>query len=573
MNPSWSIFICQQLINFQLPLTLVIHRGHASLVDGSTSKDGVAVFAPLIPKAQTKSGASPTHELVLQRSMLVAEQFGSGTVKQARMLQWIISNQTTVPPFLQPARNLTGNVPHDHSEQAEARAREAPVASWDFSRIPIFAPDRTNQSQAQSPLTSPPAQDAIHRKLAVGRVSDPLEHEADRIAGQVMRMPNPALSIASASTQLSWKCDTCEEEEAKALQPKPAGPAKATAGEVPGIVHEVLSSPGQPLDQSTRAFFEPRFRHDFSHVRIHTDPKAARSARAINALAFTCGSDITFAHGRYEPNSASGRYLLAHELAHTVQQDSHSTVRRFIRSDAPAPLRNYLLGKGILGVTTADNAYSAGRRSTANAEQEVLVDMLASPREFNVDGADTQQAEKSLSAHVAARLGIVDFAAQKKYSFASVTGFKMNPQYYDIFLDKQTWKLKSGVDKQAAWQDLNLNPQLYAIGCAAATSLTQAGGSQGAKFRNQPSQDENDWVAGDAGYVTNKVFPAGEDVGLLGENIIYVGSGQFWGHFSGNLTYRTLTEWKAEVARWNGGGAPGASEVDSKRESPMTGLL
>ncbi len=345
------------------------------------------------------------------------------------------------------------------------------------------------------------------------------------------------------------------------------------AGKAPAIVHDVLASGGRPLEPTTRAFFEPRFGHDFSCVRIHTDGRAAESARAINALAFTGGRNIVFDRGQYEPETASGRHLLAHELAHTLQSDTHSTVRRVIRSDPGAPLDDYFRTKGIMGVTNNANAYSAAQRSPTSAEQEVLIDMLASSREFDVEGADAQEAEKSLSAHVAARLGIVAFAAQKKYSFASVTGFKMNPQYYDIFPNKLAWKLKSGVDKQAAWQDLNLNPQLYAIGCAAATELTQVGGSHGAKFQNQSSNDENDWVPGDAGYVTNKVFPRGADVGLLGENIIYVGSGSFWGHFSGTLTYRTLAEWKAEVAKWHGGGAPGASEVDSKREIPMTGLL
>jgi hypothetical protein len=98
-------------------------------------------------------------------------------------------------------------------------------------------------------------------------------------------------------------------------------------------------------------------------------------------------------------------------------------------------------------------------------------------------------------------------------------------------------------------------------------------------LKNQPSADENDWVPGDGGYVDNRAFPedAGtlpEDyMGLLGENIIYVGSQRFWGHFSGVLTYRTLAEWKAEVAKWFGGGAPAASEVNPKREYPMTGLI
>jgi hypothetical protein len=89
---------------------------------------------------------------------------------------------------------------------------------------------------------------------------------------------------------------------------------------VPAIVHDVLRSPGQPLDPATRAFFEPRFEHDFSHVRVHSDAKAAESARSVNALAFTVGQNIHFGAGEYHPESLGGMRLLAHELAHTVQQ-------------------------------------------------------------------------------------------------------------------------------------------------------------------------------------------------------------------------------------------------------------
>jgi hypothetical protein len=90
--------------------------------------------------------------------------------------------------------------------------------------------------------------------------------------------------------------------------------------EVPLIVNEVLHSPGQPLDQATRAFFEPRFGHAFSQVRVHTDAKAAESARAVNALAYTVGRHVVFCSGQYAPSTRAGKNLLAHELAHTIQQ-------------------------------------------------------------------------------------------------------------------------------------------------------------------------------------------------------------------------------------------------------------
>lgn len=89
---------------------------------------------------------------------------------------------------------------------------------------------------------------------------------------------------------------------------------------VPPIVHDVLRSPGATLDTTTRTFMEPRFGHDFSSVRVHTDAKAAESTRAMNALAYTVGRDVVFGTHQYAPHSSSGQKLLAHELTHVVQQ-------------------------------------------------------------------------------------------------------------------------------------------------------------------------------------------------------------------------------------------------------------
>ena len=89
---------------------------------------------------------------------------------------------------------------------------------------------------------------------------------------------------------------------------------------VPPIVHDVLHSPGQPLDTGTQAFMGSRFGHDFSGVRIHTDERAAESARSVNALAYTVGRDVVFGAGQYAPTAAAGKRLLAHELTHVVQQ-------------------------------------------------------------------------------------------------------------------------------------------------------------------------------------------------------------------------------------------------------------
>lgn len=192
------------------------------------------------------------------------------------------------------------------------------------ARVPAVAAP----AAATKPVRAHPAVHAIlhapiQPKLKIGAVDDPLEHEADRVADQVMRMPAQDVSAAAVPPQISRKCPACEEEEEK-LQKKEAGSQSPAASKAPGsvYVYEVLRSPGQPLDTATRAYFEPRFGRDFSTVRIHADGRAAESARGINALAYTAGQHVVFGAGAYAPKTDVGRKLLAHELTHVVQQSS-----------------------------------------------------------------------------------------------------------------------------------------------------------------------------------------------------------------------------------------------------------
>ena len=113
------------------------------------------------------------------------------------------------------------------------------------------------------------------------------------------------------------KCDECSGEGLN-LQRRAAGPA--APAKVPAIVKRVLSSPGDSLDNDARVQMESRFGHDFSRVRVHTDAPAAESARAVNALAYSVGQQIVFGSNQYAPGSETGKRLLAHELAHTIQQ-------------------------------------------------------------------------------------------------------------------------------------------------------------------------------------------------------------------------------------------------------------
>ena len=150
-------------------------------------------------------------------------------------------------------------------------------------------------SQAKTPAQSQP-------RLTVSQSEDVNEQEADRIAEQI---------IDTSGTRPNQ------------LQPysSSAGPVKLA---VPPIVDDVLTSHGQPLDPEVRAFMEPRFGHDFSRVRVHAGARAAQSVEAVGAQAYTVGSDIVLG-SEYASTSRDGTKLMAHELAHVVQQDGNRT--------------------------------------------------------------------------------------------------------------------------------------------------------------------------------------------------------------------------------------------------------
>lgn len=226
----------------------------------------------------------------------------------------------------------------------------------------------------------------IRRKLTIGATNDPLEDEADRIADQVLaasaqpasggtaariqRFAGPAAGQvdavpASVDSVLAGSGSPLEPAlrgdmeqrfghdfsrvrvHSGAASEQSAGEVDANGmklgtlhrkargqndvAEVPPIVHDVLRSPGQPLDAEMRAFMEPRFGHDFSQVRVHADAQAAESARAVSALAYTVGRDVVLGAGKYAPRTNVGLRLMAHELAHVVQQGEGKEVKRLSR--------------------------------------------------------------------------------------------------------------------------------------------------------------------------------------------------------------------------------------------------
>lgn len=170
-------------------------------------------------------------------------------------------------------------------------------------------------------VTSRPIQASIpsliQRKLAINAPGDTYEQEADRVAGQVMRMPGRSLQRACAC---GGSCADCKKNAA------------------PASVYDVLGTAGQPLDAATRAFMEPRFGFDFASVRVHAGTTAAQSADEVGARAYTVGHHLVFGAGAFAPATAEGRQLIAHELVHVVQQTGSGAgpaLQRQPKPDAP----------------------------------------------------------------------------------------------------------------------------------------------------------------------------------------------------------------------------------------------
>ena len=203
----------------------------------------------------------------------------------------------------------------------------------------------------------------LQTKLRIGPPGDKYEQEADRVADAVMQMPEPQLQrqvepeeeeealqskplVNQITPLVQVQRQEEPEEEEEMLQAKPLAEeitplvqkqvepeeeeeelqAKATSGHIseanPNLESDIqsLKGGGHPLSENDRAYFEPRFGRDFSQVRVHTDTRAAESARAVNARAYTVGQDVVFGVGQYTPESSPGQRLMAHELTHVVQQ-------------------------------------------------------------------------------------------------------------------------------------------------------------------------------------------------------------------------------------------------------------
>lgn len=241
----------------------------------------------------------------------------------------------TLHPVVQ-ARLKIGE-PNDRYEQEADRVADHVMRVADSEVVGVAPPQLPMENAALSiqRMCSECAaeQERLQRKL-IPDATNPLQISP-------LKKPITAqFSCYNPTAKIQRLCPDCEqqvqrqpveeEEEEEMVHRKtisPSSPAgqqgqETTQSPIPSIVHEVLHFPGEPLDSNTRTFMESRFGHGFSQVRVHTDAKAAESARDVNAHAYTVGHNVVFGGGRFEPETYVGKHLIAHELTHVIQQSS-----------------------------------------------------------------------------------------------------------------------------------------------------------------------------------------------------------------------------------------------------------
>lgn len=268
-----------------------------------------------------------------------------------------------IPGLVEDSKRDKEKLTFQSSSTGQAGTTTVPRFGHDFSRVSVHS-------------TVP---GMIQTKLKINKPGDLYEQEADRVADVVMRMPESELGV-----QRQVNPEEEEEEEEEPIQAKPLSEesiplvqrqvepeeeelqTKATSSHLfeanPNLESKIqsLKGGGRPLSENDRAFFEPRFGHDFSQLRMHTDTRAAESARAVNARAYTMGQNVVFGEGQYAPGTSEGRRLMAHELTHVVQQGNklsfaaktHANVNLILRygekKDYPAPEPSFekIMSKG-----------------------------------------------------------------------------------------------------------------------------------------------------------------------------------------------------------------------------------
>jgi hypothetical protein len=299
----------------------------------------------------------------LQRNLAISEPGDQYEQEADRVAEQVMRMEggDSIEPLRQAIHThegVVGRMPIlQRAEEGAGTATEGEKPKEEGSRCPSWRGDpqsiskRAGEFYARNHLT-PPSQATVERiecepprsngnygcyvHFSDGLVLRVIVRETDIVVGTgpgpiTTEHPPPATPLcfyeySCPEDDLVLTVKKCQSSKPSGSSSPPAVAQRAVASDArglmtaPPIVHEVLSSSGQPLDAATRAFFESRFGHDFGRVRVHTDERAEQSARNVNAHAYTVGHDIVFSTGKFSPVTREGQRLLAHELTHVVQQ-------------------------------------------------------------------------------------------------------------------------------------------------------------------------------------------------------------------------------------------------------------
>ena len=275
----------------------------------------------------------------------------------------------------------------DHSTISPQSQTVAPAAAKDVM---------PGQEQLQNELEIQPLQKtSIQFKLAIGASDDSLEHEADAMADRVMRMPEQNF--------IQRKCSDCEVEEklqrktlVSFIQGKESSAGTLASDAISNQINASKGN-GSGMDSNTQSFMQSRFGADFSEIKIHTGGESIQMNRDLNAKAFTVGNDIYFNEGQYNPVSAEGKHLLAHELTHTVQQNPFRAIQRTPCIDQrTGNLNVYVIGSPGPAEIQANHAYqfmNAAQYQGVNANTVWIVERTG----YEQGGVDLSIIESSIS--------------------------------------------------------------------------------------------------------------------------------------------------------------------------------
>lgn len=283
----------------------------------------------------------------------------------------------------------------------------------------------------------------LQRKLSIGEINDPLEHEADAMANKIIRMPESQL--------LYRKCAHCEKDQVQLkslnafIQKKENQNGIRVSDAVQNKIQSTKGS-GEYLPDTTRSFMESRFGTDFSHVRIHNGEEAERLSSELNAQAFTVGHDIYFNAGKYQPQSTEGQQLLAHELTHTIQQQKSISIQKKIKVHDP-------------------KANTPGSATLKNWEEAQKLIHKLDPA-FNVNSSGDVVAASSASCATA--------SAVRDKCLCTLTG---SADTWEIIFDNNNWPHTSDSPKSVTIQNSfsKLNFGSWGGGASANTRVMQSG--------------------------------------------------------------------------------------------------